>query len=72
MEHLTNFFGYFILSLFFFLLGAVILTFMMSVRKRTDINENAKIFWMIFFVFVPIISLPVYLMFGYKKRNPVK
>ncbi len=69
MEHLTNFFGYFILSLFFFLLGAVILTFIMSVRKRTDINGNAKILWMLFFVFVPVISLVIYLMFGYNRKE---
>ncbi|MBK8089860.1 MAG: PLDc N-terminal domain-containing protein [Chitinophagaceae bacterium] len=68
MEHLTNFFGYFLLSLIFFLIGAVILTFIMFVRKRTDINDNTKILWVLFFIFVPVISFLVYLMFGYKRK----
>jgi uncharacterized membrane protein YvlD (DUF360 family) len=69
MELLGPGLGFLLLYLFIFLIGAIIITFTISVWKRPDMNQSTKILWMIFFILAPVLSIIFYLIFGYKKQN---
>ena len=57
------------LYLLIFLLGAIVITFIMGVWKRNDLSQASKIMWMLFFVFAPVFSILCYLLFGYKRSE---
>ncbi len=56
-------------SLILFLLIIAPLHYLYSVWRRTDISTEAKILWTIFLVIAPVISVIIYLAFGYKKQD---
>ncbi len=66
LEQIT---GGLLIYLIIFLLGAIIITFIMSVWKRQDLSQTSKIMWMLFFVFAPVFSIFCYLLFGYKRSE---
>lgn len=57
------------LSVLIFLLIAIPLHFLYAVWKRTDISTEAKLLWTIFLVIAPVISIIIYLAFGYKRQD---
>ncbi len=69
MEIVQQLSGSVITYAFLFLLLAVPATFIFAVWKRTDIDQAAKILWMIFFIVAPFFSILIYLLVGYKKRT---
>lgn len=61
--------GVLIIYLLIFVLGAIVITFIVGVWKREDLSQASKIMWMLFFVFAPIFSIFCYLLFGYKRSE---
>lgn len=69
MEILEQFSASLIAWAFIFLLVAVPATFIIGVWKRDDLDQTAKVMWMIFLIIAPIFSILIYLLFGYKRKS---
>lgn len=57
------------LSLIIFVIVAIPMHFIYNVWKRQDISTESKLLWMIFLIIAPLISIIIYMAFGYKEPN---
>jgi hypothetical protein len=69
MNMLEQIYGVLIIYTLVFVLGAIVITFIMGVWKRDDLSQASKIMWMLFFIFAPVFSIICYLLFAYKRSE---